>query len=122
MLEKDKAYLLKDIIKYAIDVVKKYGDDYDHYMDFYLYSENHTQSGLILDNYYTYADYPEITENCEEIFPSIVMDKNLTVAYIGESFMDVISLAYEQRNDADYKQYVEALNYYYNHDTFMDLD
>lgn len=121
MLEKNKEYPLTEIIDYAINILKDDSDNYYDYNDFYLYSKTNDTEGLIVGNSYFYADYPDVTDDGEEIFPDIVEENNLEVAYSGELFMDVISLAFQQKSNASYDEYVKALNYYYENDDFLDL-
>lgn len=129
MLQKNMNYPLSKIIEWAKGIIIKFPNNYDgmnidnQYIDFrlfYIYSDNKNESKLTLNNYYFYADYPEIIED-EEIYPAIFYEKKLTVIYSGESFMSVICSVYEQKIDATDEEYVKALNYYYENDDFLEF-
>jgi len=45
-------------------------------------------------------DYPEITEEDEEVFPEFVIQEGLAFLYSGENFESVISGAFDQKNSS----------------------
>lgn len=66
------------------------------------------------------SDYPKV-ENDKEIYPLSVQQKKLSYIYSGEQFADVISSVSEQKKSAEIEEYVRALNYYLEHDDFLDF-
>ncbi|WP_318371738.1 hypothetical protein [Enterobacter sp.] len=112
MLTRDAQYRLTEIITYMKETNCQ--DD-----NFCLYG-NDTDDDLISDGKYFISDYPKV-ENDKEIYPFPVQQRNLSYIYSGEQFADVISSVSEQKELATIDEYIKALNYYLEHDDFLDL-
>lgn len=56
-----------------------------------------------------------------EIYPPAVLRNALTFAYSGQQFQDVVDLAFKQKPGASTREIIDALNYYSEHDDFLDL-
>ncbi|MFW0767451.1 hypothetical protein ACN0IV_16635 [Trabulsiella odontotermitis] len=112
MLTKNTEYRLTEIITYMKETNCQ--DD-----DFCLYGKD-TGEDLISDEKYFISDYPKV-ENDKEIYPLAVQQKNFSYIYSGEQFADVISSVSEQKPSATSEEYIRALNYYLEHDDFLDF-
>jgi hypothetical protein len=75
---------------------------------------------LSLKNSYLVSDYPEVINDRDD-YPADVKEKNLSLVYYGEQFIDVICSALEQKPSASEQELVEALIFYYQNDNFMTL-
>ncbi|MGA3698056.1 DUF7716 domain-containing protein [Enterobacteriaceae bacterium TYF_5] len=114
MLQKDHQYHLTDIIL-AMKQIELRDDN------FCLYGEDDIEDKLKIGQQYFIADYPDVDDNDNEIYPDIVQMNHLVYLYSGQQFADVIDLALEQKPSATLDDLVNALNYYSEHDDFMDL-
>lgn len=112
MLNKNHQYDLIDIISSM-----KTSDSRDD--NFCLYGE--TDELLKADEKYYIADYPDVDDNDNEIYPKIVCSKNLHYLYSGQQFADVIDTVIEQKPSASIDDFIKALNYYSENDDFLDL-
>lgn len=66
--------------------------------------------------------YPIVTDEDEELYPDFVKEKSLKLFYYGQEFEDVLINVSSQKDSASINDYIEGLNYYMNHDTFMDFE
>ncbi|WP_127960499.1 DUF7716 domain-containing protein [Serratia microhaemolytica] len=83
-----------------------YGDDCDE---------------LKVDGNYYVADYPDVDDQDNEVFPQVVISKKLNYLYSGQQFVDVIDSVLEQKPSASLDEFVRALNYYSVNDDFLDF-
>lgn len=67
------------------------------------------------------GDYPSITESDEEVFPDFVTEGALEVLYYGQQFVDVVRNAKLQLGAPADTDLVKALNFYDDHDNFIDF-
>lgn len=67
------------------------------------------------------GDVPDFDDDDNEIFPDFVESLNLEVCYMREHFQDVIDLAFRQKPSASTNEIIACLNYYAEHDDFLDL-
>lgn len=111
MLALNRYYKLSEIIEY----VKWSGDEGD---DFCLYGED--DQGLNLEDDYFLADYPKV-EDDQEVYPESVKAEGLDYIFSGQHCVDVVRSVLEQKPKATHEEYSAALNYYADHDTFMDV-
>lgn len=112
MVNKDSKYSLSDIISYM-----KITDSRNDY--FCLYGESDER--LNANGHYYIADYPDVDDNDEEIYPEIVRTKKLHYLYSGEQFADVVDSVVEQKPSATLDDVVKALNFYSENDDFLDF-
>ena len=87
--------------------------------DFCLYAKEDGE--LALDRLYWVSEYPDVVEDCD-VYPADVAEQDLQLVYYGEQLFDVLSVALEEKPDASPQDLLEALNYYYQHDTFLPFD
>ncbi|WP_043301647.1 DUF7716 domain-containing protein [Pseudomonas sp. M47T1] len=66
-------------------------------------------------------DYPEITDDDDEVFPDTVTEAKLHFWFRDELLEDVISNATMQNPKVTNEEILAAINYYDEHDTFMPL-
>ena len=67
-------------------------------------------------------DYPEITDDDEEVFPEFVAEDVEVLLYSGENFEAVISGAFDQKLNPSMKEFIDSLNYYRDNDSYLDLE
>ena len=87
--------------------------------DFCLYGKEDGE--LALGRLYWVSDYPDVIED-RDIYPADVVEQNLQLVYYGEQLLDVLTVALEEKPDASHKDFVEALKYYHQHDSFMPFE
>lgn len=87
--------------------------------DFCLYGKEDGE--LALDRLYWVSNYPDVVED-RDIYPADVVEQNLQLVYYGEQLLDVLTVALEEKPDASHKDFVEALKYYHQHDSFMTFE
>ena len=87
--------------------------------DFCLYGKEDGE--LALDRLYWVSDYPDVVDDCD-VYPADVVEQNLQLVYYGEQLLDVLTVALEEKPDASHKDFVEALKYYHQHDSFMPFE
>lgn len=105
----------KAILANGIDKTLGYEDMY-----FCLYTKGFEDK--IFDDTICYVEnYPDINDEDEEIFPDFVVINNLKHLCSGEQFEDVIGNALHQKDDPSMEEFIAGLNYYRDHDSFLDL-
>ena len=87
--------------------------------DFCIYSKEDGE--LALARLYWVSDYPDVVED-SDVYPTEVTEQDLQLVYYGEQLLDVLTVALEEKPDASHKDFVEALNYYQQHDSFMTFE
>ena len=87
--------------------------------DFCLYGKEYGE--LALDRLYWVSDYPDVVDDCD-VYPADVVEQDLQLVYYGEQLLDVLSVALEEKPDASLQDLVDALNYYNQHDIFMNFE
>ena len=87
--------------------------------DFCLYGKEDGE--LALARSYWVSNYPDVVED-RDIYPADVVEQDLQLVYYGEQLLDVLSVALEEKPDANPQDLVEALKYYHQHDTFLPFD
>ena len=63
----------------------------------------------------------QVDDNDKEIYPSTVSNRKFRFAYSGEQLQDVVDLAVKQKPHVTSNEIIKALNYYSEHDAFLDL-
>jgi hypothetical protein len=116
---KYKTYKIEDFI----ELVKQKKDrtegyDPDYYYQVYGDDEG---NGLALGMPIYISDSIEVNDDDEEIYPSDVMNKKLSPLYSCTTFQDVIDLALRQDPKVAMEKLIECLNYYSEHDNFLDV-
>ena len=79
------------------------------------------QGELKLDSLYWVSEYPDVVED-SDVYPADASEQDLQLVYYGEQLLDVLAVALEEKPDASPQDLLEALNYYYQHDTFLPFD
>ncbi len=87
--------------------------------DFCLYGKEGGE--LALERLYWVSDYPDVVED-RDVYPTEVTEQDLQLVYYGEQLIDVLSVALEEKPDASLQDLVDALNYYNQHDIFMNFE
>ena len=87
--------------------------------DFCIYGKDDGE--LALDRLYWVSDYPDVVDD-SGVYPADASEQNLQLVYYGEQLIDVLSVALEEKPDASHKDFVEALKYYHQHDSFMHFE
>ena len=87
--------------------------------DFCIYGKDDGE--LALDRLYWVSDYPDVVDD-SGVYPADASEQNLQLVYYGEQLLDVRSVALEEKPDASHKDFVEALKYYHQHDSFMHFE
>ena len=128
-VELRKPYKISELIEIATKdywVVNERDVDSDHLCpdtgiyDLQLYTQKFEEE--IYEDLICYLeDYPEITDEDEEIFPEFVVKEGLVFLYSGENFESVITGAFNHKLDPSMKEFIDLLNYYRDNDSYLDL-
>lgn len=86
--------------------------------DFCLYGKD---DNLTVDTVCYVDHYPQ-EENERDYYSEFVNNNNLQLICSGENFFNVVSLCYEQKEDATVDEIVKCLNHYLEEDDFLDLN
>ena len=116
---KYKTYKIEDfidIVKRKIDRVEGYDPDY-----YYNIYGNDEGRGFVPGMQIYVGDTVEVNDDDEEIYPPEVIERKLSSLYSCGTFQDVIDLAMRQNNSVSHEKLIECLNYYSNHDDFLDV-
>lgn len=66
-------------------------------------------------------EYPDITDDDEEILPEFIIKKECEFAYRDEMLQDVVIAALGRKADITNEELMEAIDYYDYYDTFMEV-
>lgn len=89
---------------------------YDMYIYTYKFEEN-----ISADLVCFIEEPPDVTDEDEEIFPDFVVEEGLVFLYSGENFESVIEVAFDQKKNPSMEEFLDSLNFYREHDAFLDL-
>ena len=87
--------------------------------DFCLYGKEDGE--LALEKLYWVADYPDVVDD-SDVYPADASEQHLQLVYYGEQFLDVLTVALEEKPEASHQDLVDALNYYNRYDIFMNFE
>lgn len=116
---KNKTWILGDFIKF-VQEKKDRSIKYDAHYDYCIYASD-VEDRLYSEMIIYVGNTSEFDENDKEIFPSEVIKMNFWFEYSCENFQDVIDLATKQNATISVQKIIECLNYYNEHDTFLDV-
>ena len=87
--------------------------------DFCLYGKEDGE--IALARSYWVSDYPDVVED-RDVYQADASEQDLQLVYYGEQLIDVLAVALEEKPDASLQDLVEALDYYNQHDCFMNFE
>ena len=87
--------------------------------DFCLYGKEDGE--LALEKLYWVADYPDVVDD-SDVYPADASERHLQLVYYGEQFLDVLTVALEEKPEASHQDLVDALNHYNRYDSFMTFE
>ena len=87
--------------------------------DFCLYGKEDGE--LALEKLYWVADYPDVVDD-SDVYPADASEQHLQLVYYGEQFLDVLTVALEEKPEASHQDLVDALNHYNRYDSFMTFE
>ena len=87
--------------------------------DFCLYGKEDGE--LALEKLYWVADYPDVVDD-SDVYPADASEQHLQLVYYGEQFLDVLTVALEEKPEASPQDLVGALNHYNRYDSFMNFE
>ncbi|OOF19855.1 hypothetical protein BZJ17_14770 [Salinivibrio sp. IB574] len=88
--------------------------------DFCLYSKD-AMDPLTSETTVWIDEYPREGVSGEDVLPNDVVNNCLELCYYGEQFLDVLNNVFYQKKENSVDTYITALNYYMDHDDFMDI-
>lgn len=107
------------IINNSVSNSKHYCPDTGLY-DFDIYTCKYEES--IFADLICYLEQPsDVNDEDEEIFPDFVIENGLAFLYSGENFETVIECAFDQKKHPSMEEFIDSLNYYRDHDSFLDI-
>ena len=57
-----------------------------------------------------------------DVYPADASEQHLQLVYYGEQFLDVLTVALEEKPEASHQDLVDALNHYNRYDSFMTFE
>ena len=87
--------------------------------DFCLYGKEDGE--LELARLYWVSDYPDVVDD-SDVYPADASEQHLQLVYYGEQFLDVLTVALEEKPEASHQDLVDALNHYNRYDSFMTFE
>lgn len=66
-------------------------------------------------------EWPDVTDDDEEIYPEFIDNNNYKLAYTCEMIQDVIISALSRKENATNEELMTAIDYYDEHDIFMEI-
>jgi len=87
--------------------------------NFCLYAKEYGE--LRLNSLYWVSDYLGVVED-RDVYPADVVEQDPHLLSSGGRLLDVLSVALEEKPDASLQDLVDALNYYNQHDIFMNFE
>lgn len=86
----------------------------------YLYSN--FDSELELDTICYLGEGVEVTDDSKEIYPKFIQENNLWVLCQGWYFIEQLEYVSEQKENFSNQDFLDALNYYLDKDTYLEFD
>lgn len=122
MLERGKEYPFETVVEELKRLYLEQGKQalYDD-SGWCVYVGEEDIEGIDLDSMCYIDEYPDITEDNEEIMPEFILEKGFEFAYRDEMLQDVIISALGRKKDITNEELMEAIDYYDNYDTFMEV-
>ncbi len=120
-LKKQVEYRLSDVITFFKNMIIENGvDNLLDDIDFCIYTMDYVDvaSG---DTICYLDDYPDVDDDDKEIYTDFVTERKLVLFYSGEQFEDVIGHMLSQKMDSAIEDFISAINYYREHDDFLDI-
>lgn len=120
-LKKQVEYRLSDVITFFKNMIIENGvDNLLDDIDFCIYTMDYVDvaSG---DTICYLDDYPDIDDDDKEIYTDFVTERKLVLFYSGEQFEDVIGNMLSQKMDSAIEDFISGINYYREHDDFLDI-
>ena len=111
--------LTKQTFHTVAKIIESLADDYEAGDEFCLYGK--TSGELKEDEKYWIDDYPDVSDDGDEIYPDAVVKLSLSYVYSGQQFADVLQNVLSQKKSASTKDFVAALDFYSKNDTFLDF-
>lgn len=103
------------------DVLKIVKENMDEGVSYCIYSTISDSNCLKLDTICYIDDYPEITDNDEEVFSEFVVNNSLDLLFREELIQDVVHNVLHQKASATDEEILKAILYYDDKDDFMDF-
>lgn len=86
----------------------------------YLYSN--FDSELELDTICYLGEGVEVTNDSKEIYPKFIQENNLWILCQGWYFIEQLDYVAEQKENFSNQDFLDALNYYLDKDTYLEFD
>lgn len=104
------------------DIIKIIKEKLDKGVSYCIYSKVLDSDDLKLDTICYIDEYPEVTDDDEEIFSEFVEQNSLNLLFREELIQDVIQNVLHQKVLASDLEILKAVTYYNNNDNFMTID
>lgn len=117
-------YRLEELVIIVSDAIIAEGLDQNldyEEMDFCLYTRGGHDEPASTDLICYPEHYPDVNDEDEEIYPDFVVTEKLRFFYSGEQFEDVVHNVLFQKRQPSMEEFIKGLNYYMEHDSFLDL-
>ncbi|AOI56432.1 DUF7716 domain-containing protein [Burkholderia diffusa] len=117
---KHKTYQIEDFIAF-VQAKQDRSAQYNRAFLYDVYGDDSVEDLLREGQTIFVGDTVQVDDNDEEIYPREVNERGYAFLYSGENFQAVVDLAYKQKPTASAKEVIQCLNYYAQHDDFLDL-
>ncbi len=119
-MEKDDTMRFREPIEFQ-DIIKIVKENVDEGVSYCIYSKISDSNYLKLDTICYIDDYPEITDEDEEIFSEFAVHNSLDLLFREELVQDVVHNVLRQKAAATDEEILKAILYYDDKDDFMDF-
>lgn len=119
-MKKNTKCQFEEVITEIKELYVKYGDQgVQADDDWCLYTKD---KEILLTSECYILDYPDIDDDTdEEIFPPEAQESHMDIVYLPELIQDAITAALYQKPSATNNELLDAVNYYLQNDSFMQL-
>ena len=103
------------------EVLRNIKENLDEGVSYCIYSKISDCSELDLDTICYIDDYPEITDDDDEIYSEFVVNNSLNIIFREELVQDVVRNVLHQKALATDGELIKAISYYSKKDSFMNF-
>lgn len=117
---KNKYYSIEDFIE-IVKQKKDRSEKYDPTYHYEIYCASDKDDVIIQGMAIYVGDGSTVDGNYIETYPEFVSLFKLSPFYSSENFQDVIDLAFNQKKTVSSREIIDCLNYFSEHDDFLDI-
>ena len=118
---KNQHYTIENFIE-IVKEKKERSEKHDPEFLYFVYCEQDQDSEIKPAMTIYVGDVSQVSDDYLEMYPDFVEKLGLSKIYSSQNFQDVVDLAVSQKQTVSNDELIECLNYYNEHDDFLDID